>query len=133
MRISASRLAAVVAARLQPQTPPPFEMRAEDATLLLDHPTGWDFSMPLDWIEDETEDRGPGELAELVVGSALSELQDAVSEASREPWPAEAARRMALPGTRRDDARVYFSYGESEQSPVLGFAPIAIADVVLGL
>jgi hypothetical protein len=97
--------------------------------LVVEHPTGWGVSMLLDWVEDEAEDRGPAELAELVVSTALSELQDAVSEASREPWPAQAPLRMALPGTRRDDARVYFWYGESEQSPVLGFAPITIADL----
>jgi hypothetical protein len=130
MRISASRLAAVLAARLDPVVPLPFRVRAEGTDLRVDHPTGWGLRMPLDWIEKEGEDREAAELAELIGGNALSSVQDAISESSAEPWPALAPRVMALPGTRRDASHIYLWYGLSEHRPVVAVEPIPLASVV---
>ena len=123
-------MAAALAERLDPIVPPPFRVRAEGNELIVDHPTGWGLWMPLEWIEDENEDRAAGELAELIAGNALDSVQDAVSESSREPWPELTRRVMALPGTRRDDAHIYLWYGPSEQSAVISIDPIALATLV---
>jgi hypothetical protein len=134
MRISASRLAAVVAARFAPVVPLPFKVRAVGTEFMVSHPAGWGFAMPLDWIEDEDEDRSPAEMAELIVNNALNAVQDAVSEALTEPWPSLSPsgppRAMAPYDTRCDGTNVYFWYGLSEQSPVLAFAPIPLTEVV---
>lgn len=134
MRISAVRLAGEIAARLAPVTPPPFSVRAQGSELQILHPFGWGSYMPLDWIEDPSDDRSAGELAELVVGNALSSLQDAVSESTREPWPPLSTtgrpRDMALYGTRCDGAEIVFWYGVSEAAPVIVFPPIGLSDVL---
>lgn len=133
MRISAPRLAREIAARLSPVVPPPFRVTAAGAELRVEHPDGWNATMPLDWLEDPSEGRSAAELAELAVGNALNSLQDAVSEASREPWPPlspDSPRVMAPYETRFDGAHISFWYGRSEDSPVIGFTPIALRDVV---
>jgi hypothetical protein len=76
MRISASRLAAALAARLNPVVPSPFWVCAESTDLRVDHPTGWGLRMPLAWIEAEGECREAAELVELIGSNALSSLQD---------------------------------------------------------
>ena len=129
MSISSSHLASIVAARLAPALPPPFRIHAEETDLVITHPAGWGSVMPLDWLEDEDEDRSVAELVEMVVGNALSSVQDSISEATREPWPQVAPRVMALPGSRCDGSHVYFWYGASEKSAVMTFEPIRLADV----
>ena len=86
--------------------------------------------MPLEWIEEENEDRDAGELAQLIAGNALESVQDAVSESFREPWPELTRRVMALPGTRRDESYIYLWYGPSERSAVISVDPIALVTVV---
>jgi len=129
MLISAARLVAVIADRLDPIAPPPFRVRAQGTDLAIDHPQSWGFTMDAGWIEDETETRTPAELADLIIGNALSGLQDAVSESSKEPWPQISPTIMALPNTRTDGERVFFWYGPSESTAVLGFPPIMLKDV----
>jgi hypothetical protein len=134
MRISATRVARELAARLAPAVPSPFEVSAVGSELRIKHPTSSVVIMPLDWIEDAADDRSAAELAELVVGNALNSLQDAVSEGSREPWPALSPdgqpRLMAPYDTRYDGSRLFFWYGLSEQAPVIAFPPIMLRDVV---
>jgi hypothetical protein len=135
MRISASRLAREIAARLSPVGPRPFSVSAVGTELRIEHPDGWDCTMPLDWLEDPADDRSAAELAELAVDNALNSLQDAVSEASREPWPPvspDFPRAMAPYETRVDDTQVCFWYGRSEDSPAIAFTPIMLRDVVQG-
>ena len=130
LKISASRLAAALAKRLDSIVPPPFRVRAEGNELIVDHPTGWGLWMPLEWIEAANEDRGAGELAQLIAGNALDSVQDAVCESSREPWPELTRRVMALPGTRRDDSYIYLWYGPSERSAVISMDPLPLATLV---
>jgi hypothetical protein len=135
MRISALRLAREIAARLSPVVPSPFRVSAAGAELRIEHPHGWDCIMPLGWLEDPSDERSVAELAELAVGNALNSLQDAVSEASREPWPPlspDLPRVMAPYETRFDGTRVRFWYGRSEDSPAIAFSPIMLRDVVQG-
>lgn len=129
MKLSAARLAAALATRLDTVAPSPFRVRAAGTDLCVDHPTGWGTTMPLDWIEDEAEDRSAAELAELVAWNALSSLQDAVAESSKEPWPELAPRVLALPGTRRDASHVYLWYGPSKHTAVVALEPISLAEV----
>ena len=89
--------------------------------------------MPLDWLEDSSDGRSVAELAELSVDNALNSLQDAVSEASQEPWPPvspDRPRVMAPYATCFDGTRVRFWYGRSEDSPAIAFTPIMLRDVV---
>jgi hypothetical protein len=134
MRISAARLAGELAARLSAVAPPPFSVRAEGSELQILHPYGWSSYLPLDWIEDPSDDRSTVELAELAIGNALDGLQDAVSESSGEPWPplssAGTPRDMALYGIRQDSAEIRFWYGASEAAPVIAFPPIRLSDVL---
>jgi hypothetical protein len=123
-------LAGALAARLDIAAPPPFRVRAVGTDLLVDHPAGWGLTMPLDWIEDEGEDRGAAELAELIAWNALSSVQDAVSESSAEPWPELMPRVMTLPGTRRDASHLYLWFGPSELTAVISFEPIPLTSVL---
>lgn len=131
MLISAARLTAILADRVDPIAPRPFRMRAIGTDLLLEHPNGWGATMAVGWIEDEEEaaDRTPAELASLIVGNALDELQDSVSESSKEPWPALSKTTMAPVNVRTDGVSIFFWYGISEATPVIGFAPIALRDL----
>jgi hypothetical protein len=133
MRLSAVRLAREIAARLAPVAPPPFSVRAEGIELQILHPDGWSAYQLLDWIDDPSDDRPAAHLAEMVVGNALSGLQDAVSEATHEPWPPISSsgtpRDMALYGTRFDGDRIFFWYGVAE-APVVAFPPIRLSDVL---
>ena len=88
--------------------------------------------MDISWIEDEGEDRTAAQLAALIAGNALNELQDAVSESSKEPWPALSPTVMAPYHTRTDDTSLFFWYGTSETTPVIGFKPIALSEVARG-
>jgi hypothetical protein len=135
MRISASSLAREIAARLSPVVPRPFRVTAAGVELRIEHPRGWDSIMPLDWLEDPSDERSAAELAELAVGNALNSLQDAVSEASREPWPPvspDFPRVMAPYETRFDGTQIHFWYGHSEDLPAIAFTPIMLRDVVQG-
>lgn len=129
MLISAPRLLAVLADRLDDVAPRPFRVRANGTDFLIDHPNGWWVKMGFAWIEDETETRSYAELADVVVRSALDELQDTVSEASKEPWPKHSPTTMAPVNIRTDGESLFFWYGVSESSPVIGFEPIALKDV----
>ena len=130
MAIDASRLVAELAVRIAPILPPPFQATADGTDFRLDHPSDQCFTILLDWVEEPDEDRSDAELAELVVNSVLSSVQDVVSEVSTEPWPALSPRVMAMPGTRCDGLRVHLWYGADEESAVMPFAPIVVADVV---
>jgi hypothetical protein len=57
----------------------------------------------------------------------LSSLQDAVAEATAEPWPRQAGGDLALPGARVDGEWLHLWFGPDEQAPVLGVAPIHLA------
>lgn len=134
MLISAPRLATEIATRLARIVPPPFSVSVADSDLRIEHPAGWGMIMGFDWIEDPSEDRSAAELAELMIDNALNSLQDAISEATKEPWPPLASdghlRVMAPYGTRFDGERIFFWYGVTERQPVIAFAPIALHDVV---
>jgi hypothetical protein len=129
MQISAARLAAILADRVDPVAPRPFRMRAIGADLLLEHPNGWGCTLSVGWIEDEVAGRTAAQLASLIVGNALDELQDTVSESSRQPWPALSKTTMAPVNVRTDGVSIFFWYGLSEATPVIGFAPIALGDL----
>jgi hypothetical protein len=104
-------------------------MRAIGTDLLLEHPNSWGCTMSVGWIEDEPPDRTAAELASLIIGNTLDELQDCVSESSREPWPALSKTTMAPVNVRTDGVSIFFWYGISEATPVIGFAPIALRDL----
>jgi hypothetical protein len=129
MLLSATRLAAILADRLDPIAPRPFRVTARGTDLVIEHPHNWGCVMDVSWIEDEGEDRTAAQLTGLVVGNALNELQDAVSESSKDPWPALSPTVMAPYHVRSDGTSVFFWYGTFEAAPVIGFTPIALSEV----
>lgn len=131
MRVSASRLATLLAARLCAVVPPSFDVRAVGSAVVVHDPDGWNLTMDIGWIEEEDDDRTDIELAELVVGNALNHLQDAVSEAEKVPWPplAPGSMKMAPYGTRADDTSIHLWFGRSERSPVIAFEPIPLREI----
>jgi hypothetical protein len=133
MRVSASRLATLVAERLASVVPPPFEVHAAGADLVVRHPAGWGFHKPFAWVEQDDEEESGATLAEQMIISTLDSIQDAVSEALTEPWPPlspTGTPRAMAPGEARSDATsIYFWYGHSEQRPTVGFAPIRLKDI----
>lgn len=150
MPISGAHLAAALVVRLAPVVPPPFHVRVADTDFLVEHPTGWGFRMLLgvlvddDAIRPEFDDswaeglyapaaprEEPSEAGAVAnaVSGVLNSLQDAVSEATKEPWPLVAPLRMAAYGTRVDGDVVHLWYGDREESPVIAFAPIPLADL----
>lgn len=136
------RLAAALAERLGPVLPAPFRVRAEGGWVALYRGGEWDGSsgvaLVLDHVIDpDRPDYPPGEQdwplaarAASVADGVLSSVQDAVTEATTEPWPALPGGGMALPGARTDGERVYLWYGPDEGAPVLAFAPIVLADLL---
>jgi hypothetical protein len=136
---AAVRLAAALAERLAAVVPAPFRVGAEGGWVVLHRGDVWDGSSDvaggLDQEVDPThpyheprdEDWSLADRAAMVAEGVLSSVQDAVSEATAEPWPALPGRRMAMPGTRTDGASVYLWYGPDEDAAVLAFAPIRLA------
>lgn len=149
MSSSGMRLAAALAARLDPAVPRPFRIYAEGSDLTVDHPAGWGYrALVGSYLDDEiapeydcswadglyapvTRRAEPTlvKRAETAVAAVLNVLQDTISEATGEPWPLAASRRMAPYGTRSDVEAVYFWYGDEEGAPVVAFAPIPLRDI----
>ena len=142
MFISASRLSAALAPRLDAVVPRPFRLHAEGPVLVLEHPDGWGAQKYLDWIEhphwlaNAVKDVGAGRaiarVAEIAVVSVLDGLQHDIPEALREPWPALSPTRFAAAAALCDGENVYLWYGESEETAVVSFPPIPLSDLVAG-
>ena len=129
----AARLAAALVARLAPVLPAPFYVRAEgEGVASYEGTESWG-TTGVDTVNGPADDPDWPFAArvESAVESVLSSVQDEVSRACRKQWPARPdGARMAMPGTRTDDARVYLWYGASEAAPVLAFAPIEFAELM---
>lgn len=129
----AARLASALVARLAPVLPAPFRVCAEGegvASYEGTEPWGTTFVDTVNWPVDDPE--WPfAERVTSAVGAVLSSVQDEVSRAFRQQWPAQPdGGGMAMPATRADDARVYLWYGPSEAAPVIAFAPIEFAELI---
>lgn len=139
---AAVRLAAALAERLAPVLPPPFRVHAEDGWVALYRGAERDGSSGvtamLDHVADpEHPDHKPGDddwplaaRAETVARGVLSSVQDAVAEATAEPWPVLPGGGMALPEARTDGERLYLWYGPDEAAPALSFPPIELGEVL---
>jgi len=64
------------------------------------------------------------------VYGVLNYVQDSISEETREPWPSEDGRAMAMPEVRVGRDAIYLWYGDSETAPVLGLPKIPFAEIV---
>lgn len=140
---AAVRLAAALAERLDAVLPPPFRAHAEGGWVALYHDSAWNGSTGVAGVLDqeldaaepgpEDADAGPRPLADLartVAWNVLSSAQDAVAEATTNPWPVLPGGGMALPGARADDAWLHLWYGphyDHEAGAVPTLAPIPLA------
>ena len=75
----------------------------------------------------ESLGESPAHIASVVL-SALSDVQDAIAIELRTPWPADA-HRQPMPNVRLVAGDIHLWFGD-ERSPVLVFAPIALAKVL---
>ena len=138
---AAVRLAAALAERLDVVVPRPFHVRAEGGWIAVYRGEEWDGSTGVAAIVGD-DDAGPegiadkgAPLAERVQAAAwavLSSVQDAVSEATTEPWPVLPAGGLALPGTRADDESVYLWFGPEtarETGAVLSLPSIRLEEL----
>lgn len=93
-------------------------------------------------LDQELQSAAPGEpheewpFADRVASigeHVLSSVQDAVAEATTEPWPRLPSGDMANASSRTDGERVYLWYGprsDREDGAVLTLAPIALKELV---
>lgn len=139
----AKRLAAALAERLDSVVPAPFRVRAEGGWVAVYRGTEFDGASDvagiLDQVIDPThpyyepgdEDWSVAERVTTAVGGVLSSVQDAVAEATTEPWPLLPGdgRAMAPPEVRVDAVGVYLWYGRDEGAAVISFGPIALAEL----
>jgi hypothetical protein len=74
---------------------------------------------------DETwPDLDPVDLLAAAI-HALDDLQDAMCEQTRDPWPREGIAAVPPPRGRVDDAQLFLWYGD-EDAPVLRLPPISL-------
>jgi hypothetical protein len=98
---------------------------SSDVAAVLDHVI--DPTHP--YYEPGDEDWPLAARAATVAAGVLSSVQDAVAEATTEPWPVLPDRGMALPGVRGDDERLYLWFGPDERTAALSLSPIALAEL----
>ena len=80
-------------------------------------------------IVDDDDDRTLEEKAECAAWGVLSRIQDEISEHLTEPWPADG-RRMADPGVRTAQGRMFLWYGGSESSSLFPLGSIDLDEVL---
>ena len=130
----ARRLAVALATRLDAVVPSPWRLRAEGGWVSRYEGAQWEGSSDVAGILDQVLLPEEGEASaeewpfpERVVSVALGVLsatQDAISEATTEPWPA-----LVGENARTDGQRVYLWYGPTEATAVLTLPPIDLAEL----
>jgi hypothetical protein len=138
---AAIRFAELLAERLDAVVPSRFRVAANGAWVSLYDGETWDCSIGVASLLDQAIDpdvpaaarESFASYAETVAQSVLSNVQDAISEATTDPWPALPDGGMALPGTRTDGERVFLWYGpdwRQEVDAVLSFPPIVLKELL---
>jgi hypothetical protein len=136
---AARRLAVALAERLNAILPAPWRARAEGGWVSFYEGERWDGSSDVAGIldqvlapeDEETEPEDwpfPDRVVSVALG-ILSAAQDAIAEATTEPWPRPAAGPLVSEGARTDGTRVYLWYGTSEADAVLTLQPIELAEL----
>lgn len=131
MRASSRKLAAAVAARLQPVLPSGIQARSHDAHLgvFLDG-TEVGGSDAAAIVEDE-DDRTLQERTSAAVHATLSGIQDCIVEHLRKRWPLAAATNdLVLPVVESDGSLLQLSYGDRDTPGAIKLAPIDVSELV---
>jgi hypothetical protein len=128
MRAISPNLARIIATRLDSVVPAPFRLNAQGGRIEIYVGENLDSSPSLEMIVDD-QSRELAERLETAVSSVLSQVQDAISEHLRTPWPSVDGRHMALPGVRVDAELIHLWYGD-ERAPVLRISAVKIADII---
>lgn len=139
--LASRRLAEFLTERLDAVVPRPFRVEADAGDVSLYQGAARDTTIHLASVLDQEPDPegAAGERgsfagnAAAVAWSVLSLVQDAVSEATTNPWPPLPSGGMAMPGTRTDGARLFLWYGphhDMEADAVLSLAPIALDELL---
>jgi len=122
----AARLSAALAKSLARDLPEGFSLEDRDGILQVSH-EGRVIGGTAIGLLLESLGQSPAHIASVVL-SALSDVQDALAIELRTPWPADA-HRQPMPNVRLVAADIHLWFGD-ERSPVLVFAPIALARVL---
>jgi len=122
----AARLSAALAKSLARDLPEGFSLEDRDGILQVSH-EGRVIGGTAIGLLLESLGQSPAHIASVVL-SALSDVQDAIAIELRTPWPADA-HRQPMPNVRLVAADIHLWFGD-ERSPVLVFAPIALARVL---
>jgi hypothetical protein len=110
-------LAGALAMRLDSVVPRPFQVRAEGGWVSLYHGDTFDGASDVASILDQELDAEDDEewpfadRVQTVAWNVLSRVQDAIAEATTDPWPRLSAGGMAEPGMRVDANVLYLWYG----------------------
>jgi hypothetical protein len=127
MDASSRELAAALADRLNQIVPAGFSVRSGGVSVNVYH-DGRDLggSPALEILADR-DGRGVDEKIETAVRAVLSDVQDRIIEASKDPWPWVSGRGADLPmpdcAVTGDRLRLWFG---DENAPVISVAPIAL-------
>jgi hypothetical protein len=129
MRVSSHDLVRIFAERLNDVLPTPCRLQADGAEVSLFIGEDWDTSMsPTTIMEDAS--RELVDRIDTFLVSALSLIQDGISEHTRTPWPTTDGRKLALPRVRFDGTQFHMWFGDNETAPVLRIAPISLSSLI---
>ena len=122
----AARLSAALTKSLARDVPDGFSIEDRDGSLQVTHEGRVVGGTAIGFLL-ESLGESPAHIASVVL-SALSDVQDAIAIELRTPWPADA-HRQPMPNARVVAGDVHLWFGD-DRSPVLVFAPIALARVL---
>jgi len=139
--LAARRLAALIVQRLDALLPRSFRVEAEAGVVSLHEGAAWDTSIGLASLVDQDVDpaAAPGARysfawnAANAAESVLNNVQDGISERTKDPWPRLADGRIAMWGARTDGERIFLWYGpdsDRETDAVLSFEPISVTELL---
>jgi hypothetical protein len=130
-----ARLWRQLAARLNEVLPAGFLVRYDSGrSLSIDAPDGYGSSAYVGDCEPALDSTEP---LEVLLGTlarraetVLSNVQDVVSETTRDPWPrAPVAKRVEAPAGARIESGVLHCWYGDEQAPVVTLRPLPLIDI----
>lgn len=125
MAVSAERLAAELAARLNEVVPTGCGVRSVGALVLVDSVTGERAASGAASIAEDEDGRDLGERLEVAATAVLSGVQDTVAVVLAEPWPVATGGAMALPDAVVETGMLQLRY-LSDRRPVLELPSIEV-------
>jgi hypothetical protein len=130
MKASSRTFARALAERIGEILPPPLTIHADGRNLVVSVDGIDQGGSAASMIVEVDDGRTLAERVETAGRAVLSGIQDGVSEYLTLPWPVDADGRMAMPGVRADEERVYLWFGSSEADAVVTLRPIGLDQLI---